>query len=117
MKQSNLFKVEIFAKAQKEIDELAGKFQSLPNIIQNLMCELSQRPQLGDRMSGMGGDLYQINQPSPDSSEGTSSGFRVVTRINQDSRTVAIIKVEKKQSIAEKRDYQQYRKEILRRIK
>ena len=70
--------VNISSEAQKKIKRLKRKYPSVTGEVRKLVAQLEDDNRPGDKIAGVGYDVYKVRLPNPSAQRGKSGGFRVI---------------------------------------
>ena len=84
--------VNISPEAQKDVKHLKRKYPALTNQIRKLIDQLEGDERPGDKIPGVGHDVYKVRLPNPSAQRGKSGGFRVIYYVQLADR-VFLLKV------------------------
>lgn len=70
--------VNITVDAQRDVKHLKRKYPAVSREIRNLMDQLEADERPGDKIPGVGHDVYKVRLPNPSASRGKSGGFRAI---------------------------------------
>ena len=62
----------------KEVERLARKYPAVLDVAEKLITQLERNRRPGDKIRGVGYDVYKERLPNPSAKRGKSGGFRVV---------------------------------------
>ena len=85
-------KVDISPVFIKDLKHLAKKYPSILRQFENLLNQLKADERPGDKIPGVGHDVYKVRLPNPSAQRGKSGGFRVIYYVQLADR-VFLIKV------------------------
>jgi mRNA-degrading endonuclease RelE of RelBE toxin-antitoxin system len=71
-------RVEFAEPFIKKLKNLAKKYLSATDQVDKLITELENGERPGDKVPGVGYDVYKVRLPNPSASKGKSGGFRVI---------------------------------------
>lgn len=71
-------KVDVPAPFLKELKRLARKYPSVLKAFEKLALSLKDDERPGDKIPGVGYDVYKVRLPNPSARRGKSGGFRVI---------------------------------------
>lgn len=84
--------VNITADAQRDVKHLKRKYPAVTGQIRKLIDQLENDERPGDKVSGVGFDVYKVRLPNPSAQRGKSGGFRVIYYV-QMADSVFLLKV------------------------
>jgi mRNA-degrading endonuclease RelE of RelBE toxin-antitoxin system len=70
--------VNIPPEARKDIKHLRRKYPAVTGAVLKLVEQLENDERPGDKISGVGYDVYKVRLPNPSAQRGKSGGFRVI---------------------------------------
>lgn len=70
--------VNISTEAQKDVKHLKRKYPAVTSQLRKLIDQLENDERPGDKISGVGHDVYKVRLPNPSAQRGKSGGFRVI---------------------------------------
>lgn len=70
--------VNISADAQRDIKHLKRKYPAVTGQVRKLIDQIENDERPGDKISGVGFDVYKVRLPNPSAQRGKSGGFRVI---------------------------------------
>ncbi|TVR19413.1 MAG: type II toxin-antitoxin system RelE/ParE family toxin [Anaerolineaceae bacterium] len=71
-------KVNIPPEAQKDIKHLKRKYPAVTGEVRKLVQQLENDERPGDKVPGVGYEVYKTRLPNPSAQRGKSGGFRVM---------------------------------------
>jgi mRNA-degrading endonuclease RelE of RelBE toxin-antitoxin system len=71
-------KVGISSEAQRDIKHLRRKYPAVTSEVLKLVEQLENDERPGDKIPGVGYDVYKVRLPNPSAQRGKSGGFRVI---------------------------------------
>ncbi len=84
--------VSISADAQRDVKHLKRKYPAVTGQIRRLIDQLENNERPGDRISGVGYEVYKTRLANPSAQRGKSGGFRVIYYV-QMADNVFLLKV------------------------
>jgi len=70
--------VNIPPEFQKEIKKLRRKYPAVTSEVRKLVLQLEEDERPGDKIAGVGYDVYKVRLSNPSAKRGKSGGFRVI---------------------------------------
>ena len=70
--------VNIPPEVQKKIKRLKRKYPAVTGEVRKLVTQLEDDDRPGDKIAGVGYDVYKVRLPNPSAQWGKSGGFRVI---------------------------------------
>ncbi len=70
--------VNISSEAQKDVRLLKRKYPAVTNQLRKLLDQLENDERPGDKIPGVGHDVYKVRLPNPSAQRGKSGGFRAI---------------------------------------
>jgi len=70
--------VNLLHKFRRRLKRLKRKYPAVTQEVSKLVTELENDQRPGDKLAGVGYDLYKVRLPNPSAQRGKSGGFRVV---------------------------------------
>ena len=70
--------VNIPPEAQRDIKHLRRKYPAVTSEVRKLVEQLENDERPGDKIPGVGYDVYKVRLPNPSAHRGKSGGFRVI---------------------------------------
>ncbi len=71
-------KVETTTPFRKDLRQLAKKYPAVVRQYEKLLDQLESDERPGDKIPGVGYDVYKVRLPNPSAQRGKSGGFRVI---------------------------------------
>ncbi len=71
-------KVEIPPDFEKDLKPLRRKYPAVISEVRKLVKQLEVDERPGDKIAGVGRDVYKVRLPNPSAKRGKSGGFRVI---------------------------------------
>jgi mRNA-degrading endonuclease RelE of RelBE toxin-antitoxin system len=71
-------RVNIPPEAQKDIKHLKRKYPAITGEVRKLVIQLENDERPGDKIPGVGYDVYKVRLPNPSAQRGKSGGFRAI---------------------------------------
>jgi mRNA-degrading endonuclease RelE of RelBE toxin-antitoxin system len=106
--------VRISAPFQKNLDRLARKYPKVIDVVALLIAELQNDQRPGDKIPGVGYDVYKVRLSNPSAMRGKSGGFRVIYYVQvEDSLILLTIYSKTEQTDISPEDIQAVLKSIL----
>lgn len=84
--------VNILVEAQKDVKRLRRKYPAVTGQLRHLIDQLESDERPGDKIPGVGHDVYKVRLPNPSAQKGKSGGFRIIYYI-QVADEVFLLKV------------------------
>lgn len=82
--------VNIPPEVQKEIQRLKRKYPAVTTEVRKLVIQLENDERPGDKIPGVGYDVYKVRLPNPSAQRGKSGGFRAVYYVKRLSYVVLV---------------------------
>ena len=82
--------VNIPPQVVKEIKHLKRKYPAVTTEVRKLVAELENDERPGDKIPGVGYDVYKVRLPNPSAQRGKSGGFRVIYYVQLATRIVFV---------------------------
>jgi len=70
--------VNISSDAQKDVKHLKRKYPTVTSQLRKLIDQLESDERPGDKIPGVGHDVYKVRLPNPSAQRGKSGGVRVI---------------------------------------
>ncbi len=70
--------VNIAREFHKQLKRLKRKYPAVGNEVRNLVQQLEEDKRPGDKIAGVGLDVYKVRLANPSARRGKSGGFRVI---------------------------------------
>lgn len=70
--------VEPFEQFTKALKRLAKKYPAVLDVVEQLIDDLEANERPGDKIPGVGYDVYKVRLANPSAKKGKSGGFRVI---------------------------------------
>ncbi|MEQ8676350.1 MAG: type II toxin-antitoxin system RelE/ParE family toxin [Aggregatilineales bacterium] len=83
-------KVNIPPIVQKEIKHLKRKYPSVVGEVRKLVIKLEADERPGDKIPGVGYDVYKVRLPNPSAKRGKSGGFRAIYYVQLADRVIMV---------------------------
>jgi len=71
-------RVSISSEAQNDVKHLKPKYSAVTSQLRKLINQLENDERPGDKIPGVGYDVYKVRLPNPSTQRGKSGGFRVI---------------------------------------
>ena len=84
--------VNISVDAQHDVKHLKRKYSAVTSQLRKLIEQLQNDERPGDKIPGVGYDVYKVRLPNPSAQRGKSGGFRVIYYV-QIAEVVFVLKV------------------------
>ena len=70
--------VQVTSKFEKDVKRLKRKYPAVKGEISKLITQLEDDERPGDKISGVGHDVYKVRLANPSAKRGKSGGFRAI---------------------------------------
>jgi len=82
--------VSLAQQAEKDIKRLKKKYPAVTSEVRKLVYQLEDDERPGDKVAGVGYDVYKVRLPNPSAQRGKSGGFRVIYYVQLEDRVILI---------------------------